>query len=65
MSFFEIFDPGMRYLREEKDRQKVLVVRAKHGGGAPPLGHRSRRRHRADCAPFGTGAGGSDRSLSS
>jgi hypothetical protein len=28
----------MRYLREEKDRQKVLVVRPKHGGGAPPLG---------------------------
>jgi len=38
MSFFEIFDPGMRYLREEKDRQKMLVVRPKHGGGAPPLG---------------------------
>lgn len=38
MSFFEIFDPGMKYLREEKDRQKLLVVRPKHGGGAPPLG---------------------------
>ena len=38
MSFFEIFDPGMKYLREEKDRQKMLVVRPKHGGGAPPLG---------------------------
>ena len=38
MSFFEIFDPGTKYLREEKDRQKMLVVRPKHGGGAPPLG---------------------------
>ena len=35
MSFFEIFDPGMKYLREERDRQKMLVVRPKHGGGAP------------------------------
>ena len=35
MSFFEIFDPGARYLREEKDRQKMLVVQPEHGGGAP------------------------------
>ena len=35
MSFFEIFDPGMKYLREERGRQKMLVVRPKHGGGAP------------------------------
>ena len=35
MSFFEIFDPGARFLREEKDRQKMLVVQPEHGGGAP------------------------------
>jgi len=35
MSFFEIFNPGARYLREEKDRQKMLVVHPEHGGGAP------------------------------
>ncbi|HSU37309.1 MAG TPA: DUF6191 domain-containing protein [Propionibacteriaceae bacterium] len=35
MSFFEIFNPGERYLREEKDRQKMLVVQPEHGGGAP------------------------------
>lgn len=35
MSFFEMFNPGMRYLREEKDRQKMLVSKPTHGGGAP------------------------------
>ena len=35
MSFFEIFQPGLRHLREEKDRLKSLVARPTHGGGAP------------------------------
>jgi hypothetical protein len=35
MSFLEIFEPGLKHLREEKDRQKMLVVRPSHGGGAP------------------------------
>ena len=35
MSFFEIFQPGLKYLREEKDRQKMLVSKPTHGGGAP------------------------------
>ena len=35
MSFLEIFEPGLKNLREEKDRQKMLVVRPSHGGGAP------------------------------
>ena len=35
MSFLEIFQPGLRHLREERDRQKMLVVRPSHGGGAP------------------------------
>jgi hypothetical protein len=35
MSFGEIFNPGLRYLREEKDRQKMLVSKPTHGGGAP------------------------------
>jgi hypothetical protein len=37
MSFLEIFQPGLKHLREEKDRQRMLVVRPSHGGG-PPLG---------------------------
>jgi hypothetical protein len=37
MSFFEIFQPGLQYLREERDRRRMLVVRPTHGGG-PPLG---------------------------
>jgi hypothetical protein len=37
MSFLEIFQPGLRYLREERDRRKVLVANPSHGGG-PPLG---------------------------
>jgi hypothetical protein len=35
MSFFEIFNPGLRHLREEKERQKMLVSKPTHGGGAP------------------------------
>jgi Family of unknown function (DUF6191) len=35
MSFFEIFQPGLRHLREERDRLKTLVARPTHGGGAP------------------------------
>jgi hypothetical protein len=35
VSFFEIFLPGLKYLREEKDRQKMLVSKPTHGGGAP------------------------------
>ena len=37
MSFLEIFQPGLKHLREERDRQRMLVVRPSHGGG-PPLG---------------------------
>ncbi len=37
MSFLEIFQPGLRHLREERDRQKILVAQPTHGGG-PPLG---------------------------
>ena len=37
MSFFEIFQPGLQHLREERDRRRMLVVRPTHGGG-PPLG---------------------------
>ena len=37
MSFLEIFQPGLKYLREERDRRKVLVANPTHGGG-PPLG---------------------------
>ena len=35
MSFLEIFQPGLKHLREERDRQRMLVVRTSHGGGAP------------------------------
>ena len=35
MSFFEIFQPGLRHLREERDRLKTLVSQPTHGGGAP------------------------------
>jgi uncharacterized protein DUF6191 len=37
MSFLEIFQPGLKHFYEEKDRQRMLVVRPTHGGG-PPLG---------------------------
>ena len=35
MSFLEIFQPGLKHLREERDRQKMLVFRPSHGAGAP------------------------------
>jgi Family of unknown function (DUF6191) len=35
MSFLEIFEPGLKHLREERERQKMLVVRPSHGWGAP------------------------------
>ncbi|SDR73705.1 hypothetical protein SAMN04488543_0266 [Friedmanniella luteola] len=35
MSFGEIFPPGLRHLREEKDRQKMLVSKPTPGGGSP------------------------------
>ena len=35
MSFFELFQPGLKHLREEKERQKMLVSKPNHGGGAP------------------------------
>jgi hypothetical protein len=38
VSFLEIFEPGLQHLREEKDRQKLLIVGPSHGGGAP-AGH--------------------------
>ena len=37
MSFLEIFQPGLKHLYEERDRQRMLVIRPAHGGG-PPLG---------------------------
>ena len=37
MSILEMFQPGLKHLREERDRQRMLVVRPSHGGG-PPLG---------------------------
>jgi Family of unknown function (DUF6191) len=37
MSFLEIFQPGLKHLYEERDRQRMLVIRPVHGGG-PPLG---------------------------
>lgn len=35
VSFLELFQPGLQYMREEKDRQKILVAKPSHGGGAP------------------------------
>jgi hypothetical protein len=35
VSFFEIFQPGLTHLREERDRRKMLVSKPTHGGGAP------------------------------
>ena len=37
MSFLEIFQPGLKHLYEEKDRQRTLVIRPALGAG-PPLG---------------------------
>jgi hypothetical protein len=35
VSFFEIFQPGLTHLREERDRRKMLVSKPTYGGGAP------------------------------
>ena len=35
MSFLEIFQPGLKHLYEEKDRQRMLLIRPSHGGGYP------------------------------
>ena len=35
MSFFEIFQPGLRHLREERERQQSLVVEPKSGAKGP------------------------------
>jgi hypothetical protein len=35
VTFLELFQPGLRHLREEKERQKMLVSKPTHGGGAP------------------------------
>lgn len=35
MSFLEIFQPGLKHLREERDRQKIVVHPAKHGADGP------------------------------
>jgi hypothetical protein len=37
VSFLEIFQPDLKHLREERDRQRMLVVRPSHGAG-PPMG---------------------------
>ena len=36
MSFLEIFQPGLRHLREEQNRQQLIVPRPRASG--PPLG---------------------------
>lgn len=33
--FFEIFQPGLRYKREQEDLEKVLIVEADKGGSGP------------------------------
>ncbi len=33
--FFEIFNPGLRYKREQDDLEKILVVEADKGGSGP------------------------------
>jgi Family of unknown function (DUF6191) len=37
MSFLEIFQPGLKHLYEERDRQRTQVIRPARGAG-PPLG---------------------------
>jgi hypothetical protein len=37
MSFVEIFQPGLKHLHEERDRQRTQVIRPARGAG-PPLG---------------------------
>ena len=33
--FFEIFNPGLRYKREQDDLEKILLVDADKGGSGP------------------------------
>lgn len=33
--FIEIFNPGARYLRQQKDLEKSLIVEADYGGDGP------------------------------
>lgn len=33
--FIEIFSPGMRHVREQRDLDKILVVEQKKGGAGP------------------------------
>lgn len=33
--FFEIFQPGLRFKREQEDLEKVLIVEADKGGSGP------------------------------
>mgnify|MGYP001231029479 CR=1 FL=1 len=33
--FFEIFEPGLRHTREQKDLEKILIVEADKGGTGP------------------------------
>ncbi len=33
--FFEIFNPGARHQREQKDLEKILIVEADKGGTGP------------------------------
>lgn len=33
--FFEIFQPGLRFKREQDDLEKVLIVEADKGGAGP------------------------------
>lgn len=35
MSFLEIFQPGLKHQREERDRQKTLVSEPTHGAEGP------------------------------
>ena len=35
MSFMEIFQPGLRYLRDEQDRQRMDVAYPTNGGNPP------------------------------
>jgi hypothetical protein len=35
VSFFEIFQPGLRHLNDERARRTMLTSRPTHGGGAP------------------------------
>ena len=33
--FFEVFNPGYRHTREQRDLEKILVVEQKKGGAGP------------------------------